>query len=50
MRGGTSFWAREIPGVSLQSLLDYFRGRQVWIVEPDLVQPRLTVDTELPQK
>lgn len=28
-------WAREIPGVSDQPLIDYFRGRQVWIVQPD---------------
>ena len=28
-------WAREIPGVSLQPLLDYFKDRNVWLVEPD---------------
>jgi 4-amino-4-deoxy-L-arabinose transferase-like glycosyltransferase len=28
-------WAREIPGVDLQPLLDYFRGRKVWVIEPD---------------
>ena len=28
-------WAREIPGVSMQPLLDYFRGRRVWLVTPD---------------
>ena len=28
-------WAREIPGVDLRPLLEYFRGREVWVVEPD---------------
>ena len=29
-------WAREIPGVSMQPLLDYFHGRHGWMVDPDL--------------
>ena len=35
-------WAREIPGVDLQPLFDYFRGRQIWLAEPDSSPPRLT--------
>jgi hypothetical protein len=35
-------WVREIPGVSLQPVLDYFHDRQVWLVEPDSTAPRLT--------
>ncbi|HTZ99640.1 MAG TPA: hypothetical protein VMB02_04860 [Candidatus Aquilonibacter sp.] len=35
-------WAREIPGVPMQPLLDYFRGRDVWVVEPDVTLPRLS--------
>jgi hypothetical protein len=27
-------WAREIPGISMTPLLDYFRDRHVWVVEP----------------
>jgi len=34
-------WAREIPDVDTQPLLDYFRGRTVWVVEPDASPPRL---------
>src|SRR5271157_3152382 len=40
--GSRVVWAREIPGVSLQPLLDYFRGRQVWLAEPDTSPSRLS--------
>ena len=35
-------WAREIPGIDDRPLLDYFRGRRVWVVEPDAIPPRIT--------
>ncbi|HKW64839.1 MAG TPA: hypothetical protein VJN89_19955 [Candidatus Acidoferrum sp.] len=35
-------WAREIPGTDLRPLLDYFRGRRVWLAQPDLSPPTLT--------
>lgn len=28
-------WAREIPGMDLKPLFDYFRNRDVWLYEPD---------------
>lgn len=34
-------WAREIPGVGLQPLLDYFKNRQVWQVDADSSSPHL---------
>ena len=36
-------WARDIPGVDLRPLLTYFHGRRIWLVEPDLSPPRLTL-------
>lgn len=35
-------WAREIPGVDMSALLDYFKGRKTWIVEPDIFPPSLS--------
>jgi hypothetical protein len=34
-------WAREVPGQDLQPLFDYFKDRQVWLVEPDAALPEL---------
>jgi hypothetical protein len=34
-------WAREIPGVPLRPLLDYFHDRQAWIVEADEDPPKV---------
>ncbi len=41
-------WAREIPGVSMQPLLDYFHDRKVWLVEPDEAVPHLSPYTPAP--
>lgn len=40
--GAKIVWAREIPAVGLAPLLDYFRGRQVWLVEPDATPARMS--------
>ena len=35
-------WAREIPDVNIHPLLEYYRGRRVWLIEPDASSPRLS--------
>jgi hypothetical protein len=45
--GAKIVWARDIPGRELKPLLDYFRGRQVWLVEPDSTPPRLSTYSDL---
>ena len=35
-------WARELDPAGNQSLLRHLTGRQVWLVEPDLVPPRIS--------
>jgi hypothetical protein len=35
-------WARELHAASNQELLQYFRDRQVWLVEPDFDPPRVS--------
>jgi len=32
-------WAREIPGVDMRPLLDYYHDRHVWLLEPDKAPP-----------
>jgi len=34
-------WAREIPGIDIAPLLDYFKGRTIWVLEPDSSNPVL---------
>ena len=41
-------WAREIPGVDTTPLLDYFRGRHIWLFEPDVSLSQLSVYREAP--
>ena len=34
-------WARDIPDQNIQPLLDYFRGRKVWLLDADASPPQL---------
>lgn len=42
-------WAREIPGVNMQPLLDYFHDRKVWLVEPDLAPGEHVANNKAPE-
>lgn len=35
-------WAREIPGVDMKRLLNYFSSYHIWLLEPRFSPPRLT--------
>jgi hypothetical protein len=35
-------WAREIPGVDTEPLLNYFSSYHIWLLEPGFSPPRLT--------
>jgi hypothetical protein len=39
--GSKAVWARQIPGRSLTPLLNYFKDRQVWWLEPDQASQQL---------
>lgn len=39
-------WAREIPGVDLRPLLNYFASRRVWLVRPDVTTTGLSPFSE----
>jgi hypothetical protein len=39
--GAKVVWARDIPGIDLKPLLDYFRDRTVWLVDADSNPPQL---------
>ena len=39
--GSKVLWARELDRGSNQRLIGYFKTRRVWLVEPDLADPRL---------
>jgi hypothetical protein len=41
-------WVREIPGVDLQPLLEYFQDRRVWTVDPDGVGVELRAGADSP--
>lgn len=40
--GSKVVWAREIPAIDMQPLLNYYHDRQVWLVQPD-VAPKTVV-------
>jgi hypothetical protein len=40
--GSKVVWAREMNPASDQELLDYYKGRQAWLIEPDFTPPRVS--------
>jgi len=42
-------WAREIPQIGMQPLLDYYKNRQIWLITPDDDPRNLRPYVETPQ-
>ena len=40
--GSKVVWARDMGSEKNQRLLNYFRDRKVWLVEPDEIPPRIS--------
>ena len=40
--GSRIVWARDMGAAKNQELIDYFKGRRVWMVDPAGEQPKLT--------
>ncbi len=36
IEGSKVIWARELDSTSNHELFDYYKGRKVWLVEPDM--------------
>jgi hypothetical protein len=43
-------WARDIPGMDLKPLLNYFQNRTVWMVDADKIPAQLMLFKELTNK
>jgi len=47
--GAKVIWARDMDAEHNRQLLDYFKDRQIWLVEADEMPPRLTPYPSFPR-
>jgi len=48
--GSKVVWARDMGSEKNQELLEYFKNRQVWLVEPDGNPPRVSAYSDIPMR